>query len=80
LTRSGWPYPFREANPDFQETHLTTIGPFEWSKWAKKGYLDSIWWETGSGPFHGEQEVSVFNPKLLTISKIVFTNDENKPT
>jgi hypothetical protein len=80
IIRTGWPNQFRDANPAFEEPHFTTIGTFHWSKWAEKGYLDSIWWETGTGPFHGEQEVSVFNPKLLTINKIVFTNDKNKPT
>jgi hypothetical protein len=77
--RTGWPIQFRKANPVFEEDHMTTLGPFKWHDWAKKGYLDSVWWESKgevfAGPFHGEAEVSVFNPKLLRVGNIVFINN-----
>lgn len=77
FTRTGWPIQFRNTNPVFGEEHFATLGAFDWAKWAQKGYLDSVWWGQGGGPFHGEEEVSVFDPRMLRVGRIVHRN-QNK--
>lgn len=75
--RTGWPAEFRDVNPAFEENLFADLGVFNWTDWAKKGYLDSVWWGTGSGPFHGEEEVTVYDPRRLKIGSIVHRNTED---
>ena len=79
FTREGWSYEFREINPAFEEEAFTVLHWGTWQEWAAKGYLDSVWWGAGSGPFHGEAEVTVFDPRKLRVGSIVYMNRPDLP-
>lgn len=71
-TLNGWPLAYRKANEVFNEDPFTILGPFRWNEWAEKGYLDSVWWGPGNGPFHGEDEVTVFDPKRIRVGSVIY--------
>jgi hypothetical protein len=76
FARLGWPIQFRDVNPSFEETLYANLRHSTWKEWADKGYIDSVWWEHGTGAFHGESEVTVFDPRRLRVGSIVYLNSE----
>lgn len=75
----GWPSDYTRYGEGYAEPIFAKIGPNDWKTWANKGYLDSVWWGHGSGPFHGEDEVTVFSPGRLRVGSVVFRNRGDDP-